>query len=130
MESSFAQRTGRGLLWSGIAFAANKVLTFVTLLILARLLAPSEFGVVAAITVFLALIELISDLGMKAVVVYEQEEGVSDRVRTAFTVNLGFAAVLTGLGVLAAPLVAGFFRIEEHTDLFRLAMLNVMIAAL
>ena len=129
-DGSFAQQTGRGLMWSGLGFAANKVLTFVTLLVLARLLVPSEFGVVAAISVFLVIVEMISDLGMKAVVIYEQEEGVTDRVRTAFSINMVFAAVLTGLGLLVAPLVAGFFRIEEHTDLLRLAVLNVMLASL
>src|SRR5687768_6642942 len=103
MASSWARSTGSGLLWSGLGFAAGKLVTFVSILVLARLLAPSQFGVVAAITIFLALIELVSDLGMKAVVVYEQEEDLSDRVRVAFTVNLAFAVVLTGVGLVLAP---------------------------
>lgn len=130
MSGSWARNTGLGILWSAGTFVVGRLLAFATLLVLARLLTPSEFGVVAAITVFLTIIEMVSDLGMKAVVVYEQEEGVTRRVQTAFTVNLIFAAVLTVLAFLAAPLVAGFFHSEAHTDLYRLASLNLLLSAL
>ena len=99
-------------------------------MVLARLLAPSEFGLVAAVVVFLSFIELGSDLGMKATVVYEQEEGVTARVQSAFTVNLIIAVVLTGVAVLCAPLVASFFGAEEHVELFRLGALSLLFVGL
>ena len=116
----------KGVLWSAGAFFAGRGLTFIATLILARLLAPDEFGVVAAIIVFLGLIELGSDVGMNATVVYEQESGVTPRVQTAFTLNLLAAAALTAVGVAAAPLAAALFNMESHTDLFRLSALNLL----
>jgi lipopolysaccharide exporter len=85
---------------------------------------------VAAIVVFLAIIELLSDLGMKATVVYEQEEGFSKRVDTAFTLNLGFTLLLTLAGIVTAPLVAAFFHLEEHADLFRLGAASLLFTGL
>ena len=41
---------------------------------------------------------------MKPAIVYEQEEGVSARVQTAFTLNLLTAVALTALGILPRPL--------------------------
>jgi lipopolysaccharide exporter len=120
----------RGIVWSVAAFGASKALSLISLLVLARLLAPDEFGVVAAVAAYIALIELGSDIGMKPAIVYEQEQGVSARVQTAFTLNLMTAAALTGLGVVLAPAVAAFFGAGDHADLFRLGALNLLLTGL
>lgn len=134
MPSDSAESRGsdlrRGVGWSTGAFLGARIVTFASTVVLARLLAPDEFGVVAAILVFIALLELTSDLGMKASVVYEQEEGVSRRLDVAFTLNLILAVALTVGGVVLAPVIAGFFHLGEHVDLFRVASLNPLFAAL
>ena len=127
---SWGQSTRHGLLWSGASLLGNKAVNFVSVMVLARLLAPSEFGLVAAVVVFLSFIELGSDLGMKATVVYEQEKGVTARVQSAFTVNLIIAVALTGVAVLCAPLVADFFGVGEEADLFRLGALSLLFVGL
>ena len=129
-SGNWSTETRGAIVWSGTAFFAGKALTFLATLVLARLLTPSEFGVVAAITVYLTVIELVSDLGMQATVVYEQEEGVSERVQTAFTINLALVLVLTALAVLLAPVAAAFFDIEGETYLFRLGALNLLLIGL
>ncbi|WP_210494703.1 oligosaccharide flippase family protein [Patulibacter sp. SYSU D01012] len=120
----------RGLLFTMLTVVASRAMVFVALLVLARLLVPEEFGTVAAVTTFLAFIQLGSDLGMQATVVYEQEEGTSARVHTAFTMNLALAAVVTLVGLAIAPLVAGFFHVADATWLFRLACLNLLLSGL
>jgi O-antigen/teichoic acid export membrane protein len=119
-----------GVVWSTIAFAGSKGFTFLSTLILARLLVPSEFGTVAAIIIFLALLELGSSLGLNAVVIYEQEEGITSRVQTAFTANLVLALALTGVAVAVAPLVARFFHVPESADLFRLGSLALLLGSI
>jgi PST family polysaccharide transporter len=127
VKSSLERATVRGALWSNLSFLGTRVITALYLAVLARLLVPSEFGVFAAVLVFVAVVELTSDLGMKATVIYEQEEGFSRRVETAFTLNVAVAVVLSLGGVLLSPVIAAFFRMEEHTELFRLASLNPLI---
>lgn len=117
----------RSLLWATVAVIASRAIGFVTLLVLTRLLAPDAFGTVAAITTFLALIQLGSDLGMQATVIYEQERGISERIHVAFTLNLVLASGVTLIAILVAPWVAAFFRVEAATDLFRLASLNLLL---
>jgi PST family polysaccharide transporter len=119
-----------GILWSNASFLAARGVSLIALLVLARLLTTSEFGVVAAVTVYVALFELTSDLGMKSTVVYEQDTGTTERVQNAYTLNLLVAAGLTAAGVLCAPLVADFFGIGEHADLFRLMALNPLLRGL
>jgi PST family polysaccharide transporter len=126
----FAARTRSGVVWSTLSFAGTKAFTFISTLVLARLLVPSQFGVVAAVLTFLAVLDLFSDVGMAATVVYEMEEGHSERLDTAFVLNLLFALAMSGIAVAAAPLVAGFFRIPHETWLFRLGGLNLFLTGL
>ncbi len=128
--TSWGGSVKRGMAWSVLAFGASKALSLISILVLARLLTPGEFGVVAAVAAYIALVELGSDLGMKPAVVYEQESGVTRRVQTAFTLNLAMAAVLTAIAVLLAPLVAELFGAADHVDLFRLGALNLLLTAL
>jgi len=129
-EGGWGRLMRGGILWSNASFVATRAVSMLALLVLARLLTPSEFGVVAAVTVYVALIELGADLGMKATVVYEQEHGHTPRVQSAFTLNLIISAALTGIGVLLAPVIADFFRIGDEVGLFRLAALNPLIRGL
>lgn len=126
----FGRSLRGGVAWSAVTFVAAKALTFVSMLVLARLLVPAEFGVVAAVATFLALVELGSDLGMKATVIYEQERGHSERLHTAFTLNMGLVVIFTAGGVALAPLVAQFFHLEDQTHLFRLGVLSLLLTGL
>lgn len=129
-DSEWGARTRTGVVWSTAAFVGGRVLTFISTLILARLLTPAEFGVVAAVVVFASTLEVIGDLGMKATVIYEQEQGTTDRLHTAFTLNLIVAVVLAGLGVALAPLIASFFNATSETGLFRLGALSLLLVGL
>lgn len=126
-EESWGSSTRKGIAWSTATFLVGKTLTFVTTIALARLLVPAEFGVVAAILIYLQILELISDIGLAATVQYEQEKGITARVQTAFTLNLGLSVLLCAIGVAAAPLIASFFHVSGDTDLFRLASLNLLL---
>lgn len=119
-----------GIFWSLATFVAAKSITFLSTLVLARLVAPSDFGALAAVLAYIGLLELLSDLGMGATIVYEAEQGITRRVETAFTLNLLLSVALTGIGVALAPLIADFFNAGGHTGLFRLVALDITLTAL
>lgn len=129
-SAGWGRQTKSGLLWSGASFASTKLVSLVLIVVLARLVTPADFGALAAILLFTELLRLFGDLGMKATIVYEQEQGVTDRVQTAFTMNLLLGGLMTAAGVLVAPLVAGFFGLQEETGLFRLAALSILLTQL
>jgi lipopolysaccharide exporter len=119
-----------GIAWSIFTFGVTKGLAMVSLLVLTRLLAPSQFGVVAGVVAMLSLIELGNELGMGQAIIYEQEEGTGERVQVAFTVNMALTVALTVATVLAAPLIASFFHAAHHVTLFRLAALDIFFNGL
>ncbi len=130
MTDGLGAAARRGVVWSTLAYASTKVLSLVTTAVLARLLVPGDFGVLAAVLVFVAFVELGGDLGMRATVIYEQERGISDRVHVAFTLNLALIGVLTVAALALAPLIAGFFGLEHEVWLFRLGVLALPLRAL
>jgi PST family polysaccharide transporter len=127
---SLGPSVGSGVAWSVFTFAITKGLALLSLLVLTRLLAPSQFGLVAAVTVVLSLIELTTDLGMGQAIIYEQEKGTTERVDVAFTINIAFTGIMTVITALAAPLIASFFHASEHVELFRLASLDIFLTGL
>jgi O-antigen/teichoic acid export membrane protein len=119
-----------GIVWSNAAFVVTRAVGFLGLVVLTRLLAPRDFGLVAAVLVILGVLELGSDLGMRASVIYEQQEGITKRVQTAFTFGLLIAVVVAGIGYALAPLLDDAFGIHGVTGLFRLALINILLTSL
>ena len=129
--STWGSKMRGGLAWSMVGYGVSRVSTLITTIILARILVPAQFGLVAAVLVFLALIELGSDLGMNATVVYEQAHDKDhSRLNVAFTLNLVFAIVLAVSGFLLAPYIADLFDLSGHASLFRLAPLSLVFTAM
>ncbi len=119
----------RAFLWAVGSFGGRKLVSFVGTLVLARILVPEDFGLVAAGVAILTYMEFALDLGVASTVIYEQEEGITDRVHTAFTVNLAFGVILFVVGFLAAPAVAWFFQAPGEETLFRVLFLFLLCKA-
>ncbi|MBB3087068.1 lipopolysaccharide biosynthesis protein [Geodermatophilus sabuli] len=124
-----ARTAGSSFFWSAVSFTASKLLVFVVTLVMARLLVPEDFGVVSVGLAIVAFLEVALDLGVGSALVYEQERGITPRVQTAFTLNLGIAAVCTLAGVLAAPAVAEVFDVDD-TNLLRVLFLYFLLRGL
>ncbi|SET54818.1 oligosaccharide flippase family protein [Geodermatophilus poikilotrophus] len=116
--------------WAGLSFGTTKLAVFVSTLVLARILVPEDFGVVAAAMTVVALFEIGLDLGVGSALIHDQEQGITNRVQTAFTLNLAVAALLTGVFVAVAPAVAAYFRIPEQVDVFRAIAFFLLIRGL
>lgn len=119
----------RAFLWAVASFGTSKGINFVGTLILARILVPEHFGLVAAGVTLVTYFEMALDLGVGSAVIYEQEEGITDRIQTAFTLNLGLGVLLAAFGMMLAPLVAAFFQAPDETALFRAMFVYLFVRA-
>ncbi len=126
--TSWGKNMRSALGWSVIGYGASRVSALLTTIVVTRILLPSQFGIVAAVFVFLTLIELGSDLGMNATVVYEQRHD-QHRLNVAFTLNLLFALALAAIGWLLAPAIAALFGFSHQVAVFRLAPISLVFSA-
>src|SRR5207245_2739331 len=95
--------------------------------ILAHLLAPSAFGMVALALVFITFADVVTDLGLaQALVFFPLDRRRND---AALLVCLAVSGAFVVAAMLAAPLVASFFGHPEVTGMFRVLSLSLMLRA-
>lgn len=95
--------------WSLLDNIAGSGITFLVGLVLARILSPSEYGVMAMITIFIAVSNSIVDSGFSNALIRKTDIKRID-YNTVFFFNLGVSAVLYLLLFSAAPFIADFFH--------------------
>lgn len=117
------------MFWVGLGQIWNYVVGFVISLILARLLVPQEFGVVAIIGVFIALFSVFIDSGFSMALIQKKDLQPED-CSSVFFLNL-FIAVLLYIGLfLAAPWLAEFYKKGILTPCIRVTALTMIISSL
>lgn len=98
-------------------------------IILARLLAPADFGLVAMAAVALGFIEIFKDLGTGAAIVRQKE--VSDTLLSSiFWFNVGFGLAATALTVVLAPAIAAFYHEPRVTAVLQAMAVSFLLSAL
>src|SRR3990172_1233928 len=121
-SQSITDRTLRGFFWTSTGTGIQVLLQVAVLAVLARLLTPSDFGLVAAASVVVSFSEIFSWFGMAPVVV-QRPTLEARHVRTGFTLSLLFGVLLAGLIWLLAPAIASSFRMNELTPVLRVMVL-------
>ena len=118
MRESLTQRTLKGAAWIGGASVVRLCLRVISVAILARLLTPHEYGVVAGALIAMDFAAMIYGLGLAPTLI-QRKDVRPDHVATAFSSALIIAA-LTAVGMwYAAPLIAEFLHIPELTQILR-----------
>lgn len=119
----------RGILWMAAQKWAVRISGFATIAILARLLEPEHFGIVAAAATVIPFIQLLSDLGFSTYVV--QASKIDQRMlSTGFWFSVFAGAVLSGSLAVGAPLAAALFRMPDLVPVLRVMALSIAVAAI
>lgn len=117
-RDDLGRRTRQGLSWTAAGALATNVIRIASFAILGRLLAPGDFGVIAAAMVVIQLGTLIKDLGVGLALVQRRDLD-REHVEVAFTFSLLLGAAISATIVLAAGPLAALFNIERSIDILR-----------
>ena len=107
-------------------FGAQGV-TFVVSIILARLLDPEVYGIVAIVTVFTAILNVFIDSGLGNALIQKKNADDLD-FSSVFFFNMFMCVVLYLLLFAAAPLIAKFYKMPLLTPVIRVMSLTVIIS--
>ena len=86
--------------WSSISEIATKIVSPITIVVLARLLTPEAFGVVATVTMIISFTQIFSDAGFQKYLIQHEFENDDDKYKTtnvAFLSNLAISLILWGI---------------------------------
>lgn len=122
-----AARALGGAAWQATSISIQALLQLVVLAVLARHVSPREFGLIAVAQVFTGILQLAAEGGFWASVV--QLPTLTRRhLRAIYGMSTLFSVALVGAAWAAAPLFAGFFRVDDLTLLLRVMSLYVVLS--
>lgn len=128
-EASLKGKAVRGVVWNAINTYANTGLQFVIGIILARLLSPSDYGLVGMTGIFFAISKVFIDSGFGSALVQKKDRNEDDYC-TVFYVNLIVSFFFVAVLFFIAPYVAAYFNQPLLRDLMRVSSLTLIINAL
>ena len=117
-----------GTMWMYASHYTGKVIVFLSTLVLARLLSQEAYGVAGYALVFIALLEVVGDLGVGSALVFFRDD--DEALSTGFWLALATGIVLFAVSWLAAPWVGAFYRDERAIGVTRLLAVVFPISAL
>jgi len=106
--SELQRRALKGVFWTVLQAVASRLLSFLVFIVLARLLVPADFGLVAMAGVFIAMLELLVQQGF-SVAITQREDLEPEHSNTAFWTNMLFSAVIAGALWLCAEPIARMY---------------------
>lgn len=120
---------GGAALWNYASYLAGKGLAFLSTMLLARLLVPEDFGLLAIGMVAITYFDAIADLGVGSAVIYRQEDPERS-ADTAFWLSLLIGLAFGAAAFFAAAPVAAFFKEPRAVAVVRALAFTIPLAAL
>lgn len=127
--TSLKKKSIKGLFWSSVDIISSNGVTFITGLILARILSPSEFGLLGLVTVIMALANTFIDGGF-SVALIRKVNCSKEEYCSVFYFNL-FMSLLFYLSIfLGAPFISDYFNEPQLLSVIRIFSIILIIDAL
>ena len=128
-NSSLSRKVSKGALWVTAASICARGLNVISAIILARLLAPEDFGLMAIAMAIVAFSQGTTQTGFEAALIQKQERP-DDFLNTAWTFELARYLILFFVIFLAAPLLASFFKEPRAVAILRVISLSLVFQGL
>lgn len=112
-------------LWRFAERCGAQIVTFVVSIVLARILAPEEYGIIALVTVFTTILQVFVDSGLGTALIQKKEADDLD-FSSVFYFNLGICIILYLAMFLLAPLIAGFYNDVSLIPIIRVISLTIV----
>lgn len=123
------EKTARGLLWGGLNSGMQQVVGLAFGIVLGRLLAPSDYGMMAMISIFSLVATALQDSGFRTALTNLGHPKDED-YNSVFWFNIIMASALYIVLFLAAPLIGQYYHTPKVVPLCRYAFLSIVIASL
>jgi O-antigen/teichoic acid export membrane protein len=123
------ESTINGFFWVFLEKVGLYLSEFITSVVLARILEPEEFGIVALVSIFIAISNIVIDGGLGNALLRKKEATIED-YSTVFYTNIVVSITMYGLLYFVAPLIAEFYNKKVLTDIVRVIAIVLPLSAL
>ena len=126
MEEGLTKKTVSGVYWSAIERFSVQGIQFVIQIIMARLLLPSDYGIIGMLAIFLQISQVFIDSGFNDALIQKQNRTEKD-LSTVFYFNILISLVIYVIIYLFAPCIASFYRMPELVEVTRFLFINLVL---
>jgi len=126
---SIKKKTIQSIFWTGIQNWGSQAGSLIVFLILARLLSPEDFGLVALANVFISFTQIFLEQGFAAVLIQRQNIE-TEHINTAFWTQIIIACLLTIVSLFSAHWIAKIFNQPQLIPIIKWLSLLFIISAL
>ena len=123
------QKTVSGIMWSAIERFSLQGVQFIIQIILARLLLPSDYGMIGMLAIFLQVAQVFIDSGFTNALIQKKDRTEED-FATVFYFNILVAVLFYGILFFSASLIADFYNMPTLVLVIRFIALSLIINAL
>jgi len=127
-ESPLSQKVVRGGAWIFALRIMRHIFELIRIIILARILAPHDFGLLGIALLAIAILETFSQTGFQQALIQKKDK-IEDSLNTAWTILIIRGLILFGILYLAAPFVASFFGAPETTLIIQVIGISILFQA-
>ena len=129
MEQNLKSKTLSGFLWSAIERFSLQSVQFVINIIMARLLVPSDYGMIGMLAIFLQISQVFIDSGFTNALIQRKDRTETD-FSTVFYFNILIALIFYGVLFISAPAIARFYDMPELINVTRIIAFTLIINSL
>lgn len=126
--STLKEKTAQGLLWGGLNSGIQQLVGLAFGIILGRLLSPSDYGMMAMISIFSLVATALQDSGFRTALT-NIEHPKDEDYNSVFWFNIIMASSLYLILFFAAPLIGEYYHTPRVVPLCRYAFLSIVIAS-
>lgn len=123
------QKSIASIVWSTAQSWGSQCISLVVFSILARLLNPESFGLIAIAAIFVGFVNLFLDQGFSQAII-QRRELEREHLDTVFWTNVSISVLLTFISIASADLIAKFFTQPDLTSVIRWLSLSFLIGSL
>lgn len=127
--TNLKQKTVSGMLWSAVQKFGNMGISFITNIVLARMLTPDDFGCIGMLAIFITVSNTFVDGGFGSALIQKKESTQKD-YSTIFWWNIFISSLLYGVLYLSAPAIAEFYHIPLLSSVLRVQGIILIIHSL
>lgn len=122
------QKAASGMMWSAIQKYSTMAISFISSIILARMLTPDDYGAIGMLAIFMSLAEVFIDAGFGSALIQKKNPTQAD-YSTVFYFNIVMSLVLYLILFFCAPAIANFYRMPILSKILRIQGLILFIYA-
>lgn len=127
-QENIQSKTFFSVIWNFINRFGTELLALIPAMILARLISPEDYGVIAMAGIFSGLVKIFVNSGFGMALIQKKDMKHID-ICSVFYFNIAISTLLYFILFIVAPLVADFFEMPAVCNIMRVSSLSIIIGA-